>query len=56
VVALTVGGKVMTWGCGQQGQLGRTPARSTGRGNAALLLLTPSLVTFKRQRGVHTTK
>lgn len=55
-MALTVGGKVLTWGTGQQGQLGRMPARTTGRGNTAERLLVPSLVTFKRQRGVHTTQ
>lgn len=56
VVALTMSGKVLTWGTGQQGQLGRLPARTTGRGDAAGKLLTPSLVTFKRQRGVQTTQ
>lgn len=55
MVALTMGGKVLTWGTGQQGQLGRLPARRTGRVDERAAVLTPALVNFvRRRRGVHT--
>lgn len=55
MVALTMGGKVLTWGTGQQGQLGRLPARRTGRRDERACVLAPALVTFvHHRRDLHT--
>lgn len=57
VLAVTVGGKVLSWGTGQQGQLGRLPARRSGRGNTTAALLNPAPVVFVRKRqGTHTSR
>lgn len=50
VVGLTEAGRVVTWGNGQQGQLGRVGARQSGRTKFATLL-EPHEVLIKRRRG-----
>jgi regulator of chromosome condensation len=48
--ALTVGGNIFTWGCAEQGQLGRVKECFTSRGGRRGLqyILNPSLVRFKK--------
>lgn len=50
-VALTRAGGVLTWGSGQQGQLGRVGNRLSDRARLATQLA-PHPVPFKRRRGV----
>eukprot|EP00887_Chlorella_sp_A99_P000575 scaffold17.g575.t1 len=53
VAAVTRGGGLLTWGNGQQGQLGRVGERLSDRVKLATLLQ-PGAVPFKRARGVST--
>ena len=47
VIALLRGGAMLSWGTGEQGQLGRISARMPEKG-AKELMLTPTEVTLKR--------
>ena len=51
VAAITRSGALLTWGNGQQGQLGRVGERLSDRVKLPTLL-TPSLVPFKRVKGI----
>ena len=54
VMILTDQGDIFTFGCGEQGQLGRVPECFSSRGGrkGLSLLLQPQVVRFKKARGV----
>ncbi|XP_075524959.1 regulator of chromosome condensation-like [Dermacentor variabilis] len=56
VVMLTVKGDVLTMGCGEQGQLGRVPVRTSSRRacTPSLELLTPTKVSIPKPSGCKT--